>query len=322
MGHRRWNTQEFQVHQVWQWHSKQFSSACQPLLKRWRTRMGFVTRTFRVQMQFRPSICYPNNEKPKLDKLENLFREWHLHFVNNSSRLEKHIADDMVFDGFYPYYSSQKKRILFIAWESVDIDGCNYIDLLYKSYRETKRIGSRHLDQSKFHYLMMYITYGILNGMPTWQEIPCASKIGDTFGDPNGLSFAFMNISKLSNEKWQANHAVIDTAYALSTYPRNFIQEEIAILEPHIVIAMSRTKKDKITSLGQLTAIDDLDQVESYWLDSGTHRSLLINTWHFSAWAKTGVECYYNPICDALRRSEMDLERIKHPEKFPLVARM
>jgi hypothetical protein len=254
-------------------------------------------------MQFKPTIEYPEDEKIKLDLLENLFREWHQHFANNGLTPKSHVASGIVVDGFYPHYFNQKKKILFIGWEPVDIPGCHYIDILYKCYRETKRIGDRHLNQSQFHYLMMYVAYGILNGMPTWQAIPCASKIGDTFGCPDGLSFAFMNISKLSNEIWQANHRIINTAHALSTQPRNFIQQEVAILEPHIVITMCRTKKDKIASLGQLTPIHASKQAESYWLDSGNHRSLLINTWHFSA-HKTNIDSFYTPICDEIRRSE------------------
>ena len=70
-------------------------------------------------MEYLPkNISYPDNEKPNLALLENLFREWHQHFANNSSALEKHVADDMVFDGFYPHYFSQKKRVLFIGRES------------------------------------------------------------------------------------------------------------------------------------------------------------------------------------------------------------
>jgi hypothetical protein len=258
--------------------------------------MGFI------KMPYLPSIPYPNAEKPKLKQLEDLFRDWHQHFAKNSSLFPNHLMDEMVFDGFYPYYFSQKIKILFIGWESVDIHGCNYLDVLFECYRgKEKRIGDRHLNQSQFHYLMIYVTYGILNHMPAWQAIPFASKIGDTFGDSNGLSFAYMNISKLSNNVWQANHGIINTAYELSIQPRNFIQEEIAILESHVVITMSRTKKDKIASFGKLTPIDNSTHIDSYWLDSGANRSLLINTWHFSA-HKPNIESFYNPICEVVRR--------------------
>jgi len=252
-------------------------------------------------MQFIPTINYPDSEKSKLSALESLFRDWHQQFVNNGTILKNHEAEGMVFDGFYPHYFSQKKKVLFIGWEPVGLEGDHYIDTLYECYRETKKVGSRQLDQSQFHYLMMYITYGILNGLPAWKDIPNASKIGDTFGSSDGLSFAFMNISKLSNDIWQADHDVINAAYTLSTQPRNFIQEEVAVLEPDIVITMCRTKKDKIASLGQLTPINASEDMESFWLDNNSHRCLLINTWHFSA-HKANINSFYVPICDEIRR--------------------
>jgi len=255
-------------------------------------------------MNFLPKIDYPDNEKPKLASLENLFREWHQHFTSTGLALEKHRADDMVFDGFYPHYFSQKKRILFIGREARGISGDNYIDVLYPVYRGEKKQWS--LNASKFHSRMFYIAYGILNGMPEWKDIPYATKIGDTFGTASGLSFAFMNISKLSNdsERWQSDWGVINAAHSLSTQGRSYNLEEVAILEPDIVITMGL--KEKIVSLGKLTPIHASDLARFFWLDSGGHRSLLIDTkFHFSAFTKNDVSDFYTPICDGLRHSEM-----------------
>jgi hypothetical protein len=255
-------------------------------------------------MQFLANIPYPTNEASKLASLDVLFREWHQHFSCVPFAFQKHNADDMVFDGFYPHYFSQKKRILFIGREARDISGFNYLELLYRAYRVTKLIGVQHLNVSKFHSRMIYIAYGIMNGMPAWQDIPDAKKIGDTFGDLDGLSFAFMNISKFSNDSinWPSDWDVINASHEHSTQARNFNREAVAILEPHIVITMNLG--DKIVSLGQLTDIQSTGLVESYWLDSNGHRSLLINTWHFSAPRKKAVTDYYIPICDAIRHSE------------------
>jgi hypothetical protein len=257
-------------------------------------------------MQFIPKIDYPPNEKPKLDLLENLFRDWHQHFASPGSGLEKQVADGMVLDGFYPHYFSQKRRILFIGRETLTMAGKNYIEDLYACYRgEDKLIGDRHLDSYQFHNRMMRIAYGILNGIPEWQKIDYASNLSNTFCRPNGWSFAFMNISKLSNEsgRWAADRNLINAAYRLSTAPRNFIKEEIAILEPQIVIAMNL--EEKLDSLGTLSpSIHDSADVHSFWLEIGGHRSLLINSWHFSYWRKKDIPDYYVPICDAIRHSE------------------
>jgi len=255
-------------------------------------------------MQPFPSTPFPDQEVSKLGKLETLFTEWHQHFTINSSTLLKHAADDMVCDGFYPHYFSQRKRILFVGREARQISGLNYIDLLLRAYREGKWIGDQHLNVNKFHSRMLYIAYGIANGMPEWKDIPNASLIGDTFGSPDGLSFAFMNISKLSNEadEWPSDWETINLAHGLSCQSRRFNQEQVAILEPHIVITMNLG--EKIKSLGNLTLIEQTEQIRSFWLENDGHRSLLIDTWHFSARNKDDIHDIYAPICNAIRRYE------------------
>ncbi len=264
-------------------------------------------------MRFKPTAIidkYPPNEKPKLDLLENLFRDWHQHFKNNNdSSLKPHeqSADEMVFDGFYPYYFSQEKKILFIGMETYDMaGGNNYIEDLYDCYSRKKCVGDWSLDRYPIERRLLKIAYGILNGMPEWNKIDKAVKLSDTFGVPKGWSFAFMNISKLSNNsgKSAADWPLINTSFRLSTEGcRNFIEEEIAILEPHIVIAMN-LEDQKLASLGKLSAsIHNSADVHSFWLESGGHRSLLIHSWHFSAPGKKDIANYYDPICDAIRHS-------------------
>ena len=105
-------------------------------------------------------------------------------------------------------------------------------------------------------------------------------------------------------ETWKTDAAVFKAACSLSTEGRhNFIEEEIAILEPDIVIAMNL--EEKLDSLGKLSAwIPESAGVNSCWLESCSHRSLLIDSWHFSAPGKKDIQDYYAPICDAIRRSE------------------
>ena len=160
----------------------------------------FVPAARMFAVKYVPDLPYPDGERAKLDAMEALFRAWHQHFAGNGSDAERRHADEMVFDGFYPYYFSQPERLLFVGRESRQIAGFNYIDLLSGAYRERKQISSRSLDADRFHSRILRIAYGILHGMPAWQDIPPASTIGDTVGSPAGLSFAFMNISKLSNE--------------------------------------------------------------------------------------------------------------------------
>jgi hypothetical protein len=102
---------------------------------------------------------------------------------------------------------------------------------------------------------------------------------------------------------------LINASHERSTNGRNFNAEALALLEPDIVITMNLG--DKLASLGQLTEIYHSGQAESYWLSNNGHRSLLINTWHFSAPRKESITDYYIPICDAIRRSQAEVEARK-----------
>lgn len=177
------------------------------------------------------------------------------------------------------------------------------MDVLLEAYRK-KRIDSRHLDNDRFHSRMIHIAYGLNHGRRSWQEIPNASDIADTIGKKGGLSFAFMNISKLTNESmhFASNHAAINMAYTHSIQGRNFIQEEVSILDPEIIITMNLG--EKIFSLGHLDEFHSSSEAEAYKLSCDGKERLLINTWHFSWWGRGDVEGYYDPICEAVRRYE------------------
>jgi hypothetical protein len=237
-----------------------------------------------------------------MEKMQRLFEDWHACFTAGASQLEKHTPDDIVCDGFYPHYFSQKRRILFVGRESRQISGYNYLEVLDSAYRVGKKIGGRSLNTNKVHSRMLRITHGLLNGLPEWSAIPEASEIGDTFGTEAGISFAFMNLSKLSNEadEWQSDWPAIEAAHRLSNETRRFSEEEIAILQPHIVITMNLG--EKLAALGTLERIEALESVTAWWLDSSGHRSLLIDTFHFSAWSKQDVRDFYGPISEVVHR--------------------
>ncbi|MCF7789944.1 MAG: hypothetical protein K9N47_27725 [Prosthecobacter sp.] len=243
-----------------------------------------------------PDLPYPADELSHLQKLSKLFEDWHACFTTGASQLDKHIPDEIVCDGFYPHYFNQQLRILYIGRESRQISGLNYLEVLFPAYRTGKKIGDRSLNADKFHSRMLRITHGLLNGTPDWSAIPSANEIGDTFGTEAGISFAFMNLSKLSNEadEWQSDWSAIEAAHLLSNETRRFSEEEIAILKPHIVITMKLG--EKLKSLGSLQRIESQESVTAWQLDSAGHRSLLIDTFHFSAWSKHDVRDFYGPI--------------------------
>ncbi len=108
-------------------------------------------------------LKYPDSELSLKEDIENLNGTWFdflkKQFVDESCNTEKLFVSD----GFYPYYTFQKKKILFIGREALEIGGCNYMEFLYEAYQE-KQIGSLSLNRHKFHSTMLYLTYAICHG--------------------------------------------------------------------------------------------------------------------------------------------------------------
>jgi len=244
-------------------------------------------------MNFRPSIRFPDFENGMVDRLELLFMDWHAEAKNKQFAYD-YCADDMVFDGIYPYYTMQKKKILFIGREALGINGLNYIDVLFDAYKDNQ-IGNKHINQHKFHYLMFYITYGANNGFPSWNKIPAASDLSASFAEDNGLSFSFMNISKLSNESddWKADWVLIDSFInAFEGLKRNYFREEISIIDPDVIITMNL--EGRLRVLGELSVIKYGEDISKYMIDINNKRIPIFDLFHFSAPGKRPKEKYYD----------------------------
>ena len=253
-------------------------------------------------------LAFPDGEEQAArQNLERLFGRWQAHMRENLPSNQKRLAKGFVWDGFYPCYFRQQVRILFIGREARGLEECDYLDVMLPAYKLAKRIGqerrSKHLNAAFFHARMFHIAWGIQHGLVEWDDIPWAAELADTFATPQGMSFAFMNISKLSNEQgtWPAQWKQIRMAVEASG---DFIQEEIALLKPHIVVSMNLG--ELLGSLGDRSDECREPCVERYRLSSKGHRSLLINTWHFAAPGKSHVRDFYSPICEAIRNSIAD----------------
>ena len=213
-------------------------------------------------------------------------------------------------DGFYPYYFSKQPRILFVAKESTGMLGLAYTDTLFECYRNEKYIGKKNINQYRFHARMMYMAYGILNKESTFGEFqttPPASQIGDTFGTKNGVSFAFMNISKSSNQNGTyADEKLIETSYE---HGKKFIKREIELLEPDIIISANITKY--ITGIfGEPKVLariggdnDEKCDVCAQTIKVNANDTLLLDCWHFSSIRdKKDFENFYHPVCEFIKK--------------------
>jgi hypothetical protein len=215
-------------------------------------------------------------------------------------------------DGFFPHYYAQKYKILFLARETVDLSGMDYIETLFEAYK-ANNIGGRTLDQHSFHNRMYYLAYGILNdGKIPYGEAPYASELARNFGTKNGISFAFMELSKYSNDNADANaHRDLElmTAFLKDSHleKRNFIQEELEILDPDIILAANLWGAGLEPSLlelalGDVRLVDDKTSPSAWWRTitiNGRERPL-IDLYHFSSRKNTETD-FYNPVMKIMK---------------------
>lgn len=139
-------------------------------------------------------------------------------------------------DGFFPgYFKKGRTKVLFIAREARYNSGCDRIKNDLKWFKTAK------INSSSFWRRILYITYGIkTNGKYTYYEIPYANEILEKMKKENDYGFALMNISKYSNDAddgAKSNFSLINQFLKDSELSkRNFIREEISILNPDIII--------------------------------------------------------------------------------------
>ena len=249
-------------------------------------------------------LDYPESERKLKFEIEKLNDRWKNHLVSMTG--EKSISEIFVSDGFYPYYTNQKVKVLFIGREALEIAGTNYQEFLYGAYLDN-RIGLQTLNQSKFHSTMLYIAYALENKEYNWLNIPYAEETIHEFARENGFSFAFMNLSKFSNEsgEWEADVKLINKFIELSLKSKeNFFGTEIDLLEPDIIIGMNLGGWAECLgtfseSQGCFGSNDDV-QICSLITQTGKEY-LYFDTWHFAApWKSPRRDIFY-PLLEALK---------------------
>lgn len=244
-------------------------------------------------------LNFPDFEHEQLSALNKLFSTWYnsaaqISFGNNRT------ADDIVFDGFFPYFSAQSCKVLFIGRESLGLTGDHYLDLLYACYK-AKRLGDKSLNQSQFHALMLRISYGLNHNCCSWGEIPAANEIAKIFATAAGTSFAFMNLSKFSNESdnYQADWALIDSfTKNFANKSENYFNKQIEIINPDIIVTMNL--EQRLQALGELSLLKYAPEAGYFTLKCADRNILLMDLHHFSA-VKAHEKTFYSPILKGLK---------------------
>ena len=250
---------------------------------------------------------YSNKERELLSKLKILFEAWFEEFKNHETQkygnedgfiVKNYCAEHMSFDGFYPGYLDQKVKILFIAKEGRELSECNYLEVLYPALK-SNNIDKKAIRSYAFHRRILYLTYALQNGISDYEEIPWPEEMIGDFGTEK-LSYAFMNIYKFSNDEEdssKADDALISKSVEISTKTRNFIQEEINLLNPDIIITMNLGKW--LSSIENLELIQKTKEVNSYKISLNNEKKLVLDTYHFS-YAANEKLYFFDSILNAI----------------------
>lgn len=214
-------------------------------------------------------------------------------------------------DGFFPGYFKASKRILFIGRESRYNSPCysNGDRITTELDRFNKGINP---NTSSYWRRLLYIVYGIQNNAPSFDTIPEAKAILSEMVKKQNYGFAIMNISKYSNDSEYgatADFALINRFLSDSNNEnKNFIKEEISLLEPDIIITanlwdgnINFSQLEKVFPEENCKILKVKKGIASMWdynLDNKKNIKL-IDTWHFSR-RGNDQQLFYDPIMDFL----------------------
>ena len=263
---------------------------------------------------------YSQEERSLIDKLNTLFCKWNEALANyrkgNKDFAEKYPNDyrEIVPDGFYPKYLSQKPKILFLGRESYTIEGCNYIDLFIDDYLvgKTGENQSKSINSSAFHRRLIQVAYGLRNET-NWDDTLYAKEICTNKGTFEKVSFAFMNLSKLSNnlekqETTRTDWNLVKASLEMSlNYDKNFILEEVKLLDPDVIVCMYWGKDIIERIFGKDSLKGDSEKDFEYKLNIKGKDRLFLHSWHFSS-SKNEKECIHDPIVEAWKKFNKENE--------------
>ena len=210
-------------------------------------------------------VIYPDNENRLKEIMDNMYNTNH----------DKY--------GFYPRYTQQKLKILYIGRESRDLDsGTNYIEYIYTCYTgKERKISGKSVNRHAFHRRLLKISYGLINNKE-WSDIPKASEIAEHFGKENGISFAITNLSKISH-CGKASSAISNDFKENVINTKHYLKKEISLLKPDLIIGMNMMNWQGFSEKDICATKAYNDNANIFVTDVDGTRSLYIDSYHFSA---------------------------------------
>ena len=209
-------------------------------------------------------------------------------------------------DGFFPGYFLEHPKVLFIGRESRYSSGGDRVQSDFDWF------STGSLNSSSYWRRIFYLVYGIKNkGKYKYSDIPYANEILDKMKEENNFGFAIMNISKYANESddgANANYELINQFLIDSELTkRNFIKEEIELLEPDIIITsnlwngkINNNELQKVFPDKYFSNTKEINNVAClYDFKLGNRTIKLLNLFHFSSRGSDN-SMFYTPSMDLL----------------------
>ena len=237
-------------------------------------------------------IPYPENEQAKSAAINELMEKWGAKI--GPERFES--------DGFYPHYFSQHPRVLFIGREGYYMKGRNYIEVFHRVYSNSHFDEGADVSTDAFHRKILRFAYCFKHNFPEWKDVPYPRDMKEKF-TPDGISFAFMNLSKISGDEYRTtNWNEVRESIDLSG---DFNKQEIALLEPDIIVTMNFMDIDwaRKSLFDACELVDNCDRdISVYRAEVNGRKVWVFDTWHFSAHYKREYEEFYVPLRHAYHK--------------------
>jgi hypothetical protein len=279
------------------------------------------------------SMNYPKDEIELRNKNGEIINEMKNSFTKLvTSDYEQALVEVINPDGFYPYYTHQKIKILFIGKEALGLYGNDYIEAIFKGIQSNDPRGHREWNKTHttnrysqvmtnnsdpFHKKMLYIAYGLNNNNCSYSDMPWASDIGenlfgrsegiDSLQGETGISYAFINYSKFDNPSEESYSADVNRMQTYTNMVKqsgvNWFAKQISLLNPDLIIDMN-INREYINNLGAKPVdwIPFDDDLAICHLPIEDKEYLLFETWHFSRPGMGFEEKFYSPITEAWKK--------------------